>query len=167
MSARETIDNFLSQHENITLGYSELNFVSADSLEAAQIGYSVDAKGKSLITGKKGDWQTSWTVIANDEASDPIFVDTATPELRVFTAAHGMGSWDPEPIADSLKSFADVVAQLRLLAIGRSNPVEKLLNPISAQEAHAFLKFVQTANPNTDAAYWETIMLLALENDTE
>ena len=167
MSPQEAIQKFLSQQEDITLGYSELNFFEPDSLEASQVGYSFDPKGKSLITGKKGDWQANWTVIANDETGDPIFVDTATPELRVITAAHGMGSWDPEPIADSLNSFADVLSQLRLLAIGRSNPVEKLLNPLSAQEAQAFLKFVKTANPNTDPAYWETIMLLALENDTE
>lgn len=167
MSAQESIHNFLSQNEDITLGYSEVNFLEAASLEKSQVGYSFDAKGNSLMTGKKGDWQPSWIVIANDETGDPIFVDTDTPGLRVFTATHGMGSWEPEPIADSLKSFADVVSQLRLLATGRANPVEKLLNPLSAQEAHEFLKFVKTANPNTDAAYWETIMLLALENDTE
>jgi hypothetical protein len=167
MTSQEAIRNFLSQHEDITLGYSELNFISADSLEESQVGYSFDPKGRSLITGKKGDWQTSWIVIAKDETGDPIFVDTATPGLRVLTAAHGMGSWDPEPIADSLNSFADIVSQLRLLATGRANPVEKLLNPLSAREAQEFLKFVKTANPNTDPAYWETLMLLALENDTE
>jgi hypothetical protein len=167
MSATNSIHNFLAQQQDITLGYSELNFLEADTLEASQVGYSFDPKGNSLMTGKQGAWQPNWIVIASDETGDPIFIDTDTPELRILTAAHGMGSWDPEPIADSLKSFADVLGQLRLLATGRANPVEKLLNPLSAQEAQQFLKFVKTANPNTDAAYWETIMLLALENDTE
>jgi hypothetical protein len=167
MTGQEAIHRFLSQQENITLGYSELNFISTDSLAEAQIGYSVDAKGNTLDTGKKGDWQANYTVIAKDETGDPIFVDTDTPGLRVLTAAHGMGSWDPEPIADSLDSFADILSQLRLLATGRSNPVEKLLNPLGALQAQDFLRSVKTGNPNTDPAYWETLMLLALENDTE
>lgn len=167
MNGRTAIHTFLTQQKNITFGYSELNFVPADSLENSQVGYSFDAQGNSLMTGKKGDWQPNWIVIANDESGDPLFVDTATPDLHVLTAAHGMGSWEAEPVADSLNSFAGIVSQLRLLATGRSNPVEKLLNPLLAREAQDFLKFVRTASPNTDPAYWETLMLLALENDTE
>jgi len=167
MNGHAAIQNFLAGQHDITFGYSELNFIAADALEQSQIGYSFDDKGNSLMTGKKGDWQPGWIVIANDETGDPIFVDTDTPELQVFTAAHGTGNWEAEPITDSLHSFGDVVSQLRLLATGRSNPVEKLLNPLLAQEAQDFLKFVRTASPNTDPAYWETLMLLALENDTE
>lgn len=167
MNRGETIIKFLSGQHDITFGYSELNFISATSLEDSQVGYSFDAKGNSLMTGKKGDWQPNWIVIATDETGDPVFVDTDNPELRVFTAAHGMGSWEAEPIADSLSALADILAQLRLLATGRANPVEKLLNPLLAQEARNFLQFVKTASPNTDPAYWETLMLLALENDTE
>ncbi len=167
MNGQAVIQNFLAQQKNITLGYSELNFLSADSLEQSQTGYSFDDKGNSLMSGKPGSWQPGWIVIANDETGDPIFVDTGTPELQVFTAAHGMAHWEAEPITDSLHSFADILIQLRLLATGRANPVEKLLNPLLAQEAQDFLKFVRTTSPNTDPAYWETLMLLALENDTE
>ncbi|HEV2479936.1 MAG TPA: hypothetical protein VGS79_09725 [Puia sp.] len=167
MNGRDSILKFLAGQQNISFGYSELNFIPADSLETSQVGYSCDPKGKTLVTGKKGDWQANWTVIANDETGDPLFVDTDTPELRVLTAAHGMGSWEAEPVTDSLNSFADILGQLRLLASGRANPVEKLLNPLLAREAQDFLKFVGTASPNTDPAYWETLMLLALENDTE
>ena len=167
MTSQETILEFLAGQQDISLGYSEINFFQPASLEAQQVGYSFNPQGKSLVTGKEGDWQANWTVIANDEAADPLFVDTATPEGRVMTAAHGMGTWEAEPIADSLHAFADILTRLRILAAGRKNPVEKLLNPLSAQEATAFLDFVKTANPNTDPAYWETIMLLALENDTE
>jgi hypothetical protein len=167
MNSKEAILEFLSGQQDITLGYSEINFFKPASLDAEQVGYSFNPKGESLVTGKQGDWQASWTVIASDEASDPLFVDTAAPELPVMVAAHGMGTWEPEPIADSLHHLAGILTRLRVLAAGRENPVKKLLNPLSAQEAAAFVDFVKTANPNSDSGYWETIMLLALENDTE
>jgi hypothetical protein len=167
MNPQDVIVKFLSGQQDIRFGYSELNFFPADKLEDSQVGYSFDPRGNSLMTGKNGAWQPNWIVIAQDETGDPLFVDTDTPGLRVLTAAHGMGSWEAEPIADSLSSFADILARLRLLAIGRANPVEKLLNPLLAREAQDFLKFVRTASPNTDPAHWETLMLLALENDTE
>jgi hypothetical protein len=85
----------------------------------------------------------------------------------VLTAAHGMRSWNPEPIADSLESFAALLDKLRVLAVDRENPVKKKLNPLTAQEAEAFLEFVRTANPNSDPTYWEVIMGQALENDTD
>jgi hypothetical protein len=167
MSNNDLLREFLSRQEDITLDYSEINFLQPERLEKDQVGYSFDPKGKSLITGKKGDWQTNWTVIASDGTGDPILVDTETPGLRVLTAAHGMRSWNPEPIADSLESFAALLDKLRVLAVDRENPVKKKLNPLTAQEAEAFLEFVRTANPNSDPTYWEVIMGQALENDTE
>lgn len=167
MNGEKSILNFLSQQQDITFGYSDLWFVDADSLESSQVGYSFDTQGNSLMTGKPGAWQPNWIVIASDESGDPYFVDTDTTELRVLTAAHGMGSWDPEQVADSLESFTGILDYLRRLAQGRRTPVELQNNPLTPSEARDFLTFVGATNPNTDIAYWEGLMLLILENDTE
>lgn len=167
MSNSGLLREFLSGQQDITLDYSEINFLEPERLEQDQVGYSFDPKGKSLVTGKKGDWQTNWTVIASDGAGDPILVDIDTPQLRVLTAAHGMRSWNPEPIADSLESFAALLDKLRVLAVDRENPAQKRLNPLTAQEAEAFLEFVRTANPHSDLTYWQEMMDMVLENDTD
>ena len=165
MNSRDTILNFLSHQQDIHFGYSEILFVpAANELKEPQPGY---------------------ILIANDETGDPILVDTSTPELRVCTASAlntsvtqrtaasaqnanaTQAPRTPEPIADSLETFTGILTRLRILAAGRENPVQKELNPLSAREARDFLKFVKTTNPNTDPGYWETLMLLALENDTE
>jgi len=152
MNSRDTILNFLSHQQDIHFGYSEILFVpAANELKEPQPGY---------------------ILIANDETGDPILVDTSTHELRVCTttaqsANATQAPRTPEPIADSLETFTGILTRLRILAAGRENPVEKELNPLSAREARDFLKFIKTTNPNTDPGYWETLMLLALENDTE
>lgn len=149
MSSRDIILKFLSQQKDIHFGFSEILFVPADELKESQPGY---------------------VLIANDETGDPILVDTNTPELRVCTSTPqrtdaAAASRAPEPIADTLETFIQILTKLRTLAVDRENPVAKELNPLSGQEAQDFLKFVKTTNPNADPGYWETLMLLALEND--
>ena len=39
--------------------------------------------------------------------------------------------------------------------------------PAAGPHTRSVVPTTRTASPNTDPAYWETLMLLALENDTE
>ncbi len=51
----------------------------------------------------KGDWKPYWLVIGSDTAlGDPLIVDLSGPRLRVITATHGAGRWDPVDVSDSL-----------------------------------------------------------------
>ena len=52
------------------------------------------------------DWQPQWFVIGMETLiGDPVFVDLDDPNLPVFTAMHGMGSWRAVRLAPSLEGF--------------------------------------------------------------
>lgn len=83
----------------------EVTLVPPSDLDAAQVGYATDAQGRDLTSGE-GRWQPQWLVIGTDFfLGDPYFVDLSRPDLPVFTAMHGAGKWDPEPVAKSLQDF--------------------------------------------------------------
>ncbi len=77
-------------------------------LNKAQVGYSIDKDGKSLVDSKIGNWQASWFVIAKDtELADPYFVDLEDENLAVYTAlAEEENQWEPVLVASSLTAFA-------------------------------------------------------------
>ena len=84
----------LSFHE-VTIGYSTIYLFAKSGLVEGQKGYSVDPNGKILTGEKDGDWKNSWLVIGYEElCGDPIFVDLNLEHLPVFTAIHGIGSWN-------------------------------------------------------------------------
>lgn len=84
---------------------AEVTLVAPPDLDSAQVGYATDAEGRDLTSGQ-GSWQSEWLVIGTDYfVGDPYFVDLSRPELPVFTAIHGAGKWDPQPVADSLRTF--------------------------------------------------------------
>ena len=60
----KSFKNFITEAENISIGYSELNFLKADNIKSGQIGFSIDKSGKPLISKKPGDWKKNWIVIA-------------------------------------------------------------------------------------------------------
>lgn len=67
----ENFKKFISNAEDISIGYSEINIFKLENIEKEQIGYSVTENGKSLVGNKKGDWKKNWIVIATDNMDDP------------------------------------------------------------------------------------------------
>ena len=159
----ESFKKFLHETEDISIGYNEINFFKADNLENAQIGYSIDEKGKSLIGKNIGDWKKNWIVIATDNLGDPIFVDCGNSSLPVFTSQHGQGDWEETYVAISLDKFIGILKDLKHLSIGRENPVKIEKNPISKKELNSFLEKTKNDNNWMDIEYWE----IFLENDDE
>ena len=92
----------------------EYAILTADELDAAQIGYATHVlTGQSLIGSSDGDWQLSWLTIGSDTlCGDPIFVDMADPALPVLTAPHGAGTWRPERLSASFEDFAAKVQRV-------------------------------------------------------
>ena len=92
--------------DEISFGCGGIKLFTAEEIDEAQVGYSRSIDGKSFCDGKRGSWRPEWITIGYDTAlGDPIILDTSTPQLRVMTAMHGEGSWDPKVIADSLPRF--------------------------------------------------------------
>jgi hypothetical protein len=158
MTALEKIKGFLTETPNISFGYREINFFSADKLEEEQIGYSFDTHNNSLVTGQEGDWKEEWLVIGIDDLGDPIIVDVSEQNLTVMTAMHGEGEWEPYSIADSLDNFKKIILELKKLSQKRTNPVDLEKNPISKKERKQFIKQIEEENPNVDVDYWDNIL---------
>jgi hypothetical protein len=78
MTILDKIKRFLSETQDISFGYNEINFVLLDRIEEEQIGYSVDAYRNSLIIGNDGDWREEWLVIASNQLGDPERQDVLT-----------------------------------------------------------------------------------------
>lgn len=161
MTILDKIKIFLSETKDISLGYSEINFIQPDNLDEEQIGYSIDTNGNSLVTGNDGDWQQEWLVIATDHIGDPIIVDVSTSDLTILSAEHGEGDWQPLVIADSLEKFKNILSNLDNISKDRTNPVELENNPIADKEKQYILTQIEEQNPNADLSYWETFF----END--
>jgi hypothetical protein len=157
----ENFKNFLSNAENISLGYSEINIFTLENIEKQQVGYSVNENGKSLVGNKSGDWKKNWIVIATDNMDDPIFVDIENQNLPVFIAEHGNGDWEENYIAISIENFSRILNDLQQLSIKRANPVQIEENPISETELEMFLSKTKDENKGMDVEYWE----IFLEND--
>ena len=154
----ESIKKFLDEVPDISLGYSEIIFLRSNELEDGQIGYRVDDKGNSLITGQDGDWQENWIVIASDFAGDPIFVDIASPNLTVLCAAHGEMAWDPMIIADSLDKLKEIISILINVSKHRTSPVDLEANPTREDERESVLKSIQNLIPGSDIEYWQIFL---------
>ena len=94
----------------------DIELAAGSELDDYQAGYHVRQHTESM--GMPGvDWQPQWFVIGMETLiGDPVFVDLDDPNLPVFTAMHGMGSWRAvrlAPPAGGLpvrKARADVVA---------------------------------------------------------
>jgi len=63
----------------VSLGYTTVRIYTLDELEEAQMGYSVDPLGNSLVDNAEGSWKKEWLVIGyEDLCGDPIFSYAAT-----------------------------------------------------------------------------------------
>jgi hypothetical protein len=141
----------------VSVGYRLVTLFTADELEEAQIGYSIDINGQSLTGTGDGDWHPSWLVIGNeDETGDPIFIDADDDQFPVYIAMHGEGEWEPDKIAVSLKSFISALSYIKELSVGRENPVALEKNPIPTDEQERILKIISETNKNIEMDFWET-----------
>lgn len=161
MTPLEKIKKLLSDVIDISFGYNEINFFKADSLEEEQVGYSFDTNGKSLITGQEGDWQKEWIAIATDQMGDPFIVDTSCTNLKVLSAAHGEGTWEPFIVADNLDNFKSIISILNKLSKNRTSPVDLDKNPITKKERQNSLREIEQHNPDSELWFWNNYF----END--
>lgn len=129
--------------DEVSCGYAGIELFRLDDLQEAQLGYSVDPDGNSLISDEEGGWRSTWLVIAYETGlGDPIFVSTEPP-FAAFTAMHGEGSWDPTLIAPSLDAFWQCLRLYRSVANGREHPVALEANPLADQEIQAYLRDIR------------------------
>ena len=138
--------------DSVSIGYATIHLAPVRELEGTQQGYSIVPDGET-------DWKDEWVVIGyEDLCGDPIFIDTDVDDYPVYTAAHGMGEWNPQLIAFTFRHFVQILQQLQVLARGRSNPVELERRPITDQERESFLEFIRRDSPDIDFTFWETIL---------
>jgi hypothetical protein len=143
--------------ELVRFGSFEMRFAPAQELEEMQVGYTIDGVSGEPLTGEgPAHWRASWCVFGQSFLADPIFVDLAVPEVRVFTAQHGVGEWHAIEVAPDLASFAELVAGLQQLCAGRGSPVALQRNPIPDADLAAFRALVQSKGG--DPVWWSACL---------
>ena len=143
----------------VSFGYSGIKLVAPTEIEDLQLGYSIHPDGESLVGEKEGDWQSTWIVIGNTtDLGDPIFVDTCTDDMPVFTAIHGQSYWAPELIADSYESFLNVMSQFSKVASKREHPEKLENNPMTQKEYDDFIEYVRDTTKLQDTYFWELLI---------
>jgi hypothetical protein len=142
--------------DEISFGAGGLRFEPTEALAKFQVGYALTPDGMSLCTADPGAWQSTWLAIGHDTSvGDPLLLDLSESPLRVYTAMHGVGSWDPICVANSLGSFRVALHEVQQLSVGRENPVLLERNPVSASERLAALQRIVEASPGIDTVFWE------------
>jgi hypothetical protein len=128
----------------IDIGESGIELFPLAELPRHQVGYSVDPQGNSLCDGELGSWKPSWIVIGRDTAlGDPIFLDTADPDLHILTDMHGQDEWCPYPIATNIEAFFATLEELSQAGYQQDWP--------------AMFARVARINDNPEVvAFWET-----------
>lgn len=143
-------------YDEVSYGIGGIRLVPLAELNEFQLGYSRLPSGRSL-RGGDGGWQKEWIAIGHETAmGDPVILDVAT--MRVMTAPHGEGTWDPQPIATSLEGFGAALQIFRDVAAGRGSPVQLEAHPLSDEERVAALARIARANPGMDAFFWELLL---------
>jgi hypothetical protein len=135
-------NNFLAalRVSEVSYGCGGIKIFSAAEIDGGHVGYAVGADGTSFCDRDQGAWRPNWIVIGYETAcGDPIFIDADDPTLPVFSAPHGEGVWNPEPVATSIDSFARSLVEFARIAERRGNPLERESNPLSNEERVAFL----------------------------
>jgi|GEM_PF-861477 len=107
------------EHKEVFFGPQGFSVVAKTAeLNKAQIGYSIDKNGTSLVNNesdnKTGNWCSSWIVIAKDtELGDPYFVDLKDENLAVYTAlAEEENQWKTTLVSSSLDGFAQCLTAI-------------------------------------------------------
>lgn len=144
----------------VSFGCGGISLSAVEGLEQEQVGYSMAADGTTLCKEQDGAWRASWVVIGHETAcGDPIFIDTATEAMPVFTGIHGEGAWRPNPVASSAEAFAKCVQEFSRISIGRSNPVELEAKPVDDHERTGFLRRIAELNRTSSAPeFWGVLL---------
>lgn len=137
----------LLPQSDLSYGIGGIEFFSLTSLAEEQRGY------------KASDWNENWLVVARDAAcGDPIFLDQSCDNLPVYTAMHGMGSWQPSLIAGSWSQFVAALELIRPYARGREHPVGVEEHPLSLEERHALQKGLHSILGTPIANFWDLLL---------
>lgn len=80
--------------------WQDITFSPFAGLNDRQIGYATDGRTGEPVAG----WPPTMLVIA-DSGGDPIMLDPSSVDGEVFFAVHGMGGWDPQPIARDISGL--------------------------------------------------------------
>lgn len=159
--AQEDHIEFLSSLaiRSVSLGYKTVHLHLPSELPDAQLGYSVDPEGNSLIGKQDGDWKENWIVIGyEDLCGDPIFIDTSGDGFPVYTAMHGTGSWEPELIAATLTGLMGAMEIMAAVSVGREHPVALEAKAITPEVQSRTLEEIARINPGADMSFWELWM---------
>lgn len=142
--------------DEVNFGCGGIKLFALPDIEQGQFGYSIAPDGTSLCSEEQGAWRSCWVVIGYDTAcGDPIFIDTDSAALTVFTAMHGQGSWHPNPVATSPEIFAKCVDAFSKIAAGRANPMELEDHPLADEERKDYLDRVAELNQTSTAPeFW-------------
>jgi hypothetical protein len=86
-----------------------LDVVDAESARRALAGYRyVVEHGSWRDAATDGGWDANWIVLETADG-DPVIADVSTTDVAVSTARHGIGRWDPTPVAGSLHEFIEML----------------------------------------------------------
>lgn len=156
----DALSEFRSKFETVvprevSVGYMTVHLFEVAALEAEQLGYSQGPEGQDLTGEDDGDWRPSWLAVGyEDMCGDPIFVDLGATEHPVFTAAHGMGSWDPTLIAESFDGFVAALVKVHQLSRGREHPVALEQNPLTPEELDGLVKALRVCGGEASVEFW-------------
>jgi len=146
--------------DEVSFGAGGIELFPAAEIERRQVGYSVNPDGSSLCTGDDGAWRPTWIVIGHETGlGDPIFIDRSSAALPVYTAMHGAGIWEPNPVASTAEAFARCFSEFSRIAAGRANPAEHDANPLRDDERAQFLARIAELNGTSIAPEFWDVML--------
>jgi len=132
---------------NLAFGIGGVDFLPLEAIGDAQTGYGGP------------DWRPDWLVIAIETAcGDPLFVDRSHPGSPVFTAMHGMGSWDSSPVAPSWHAFVRAVEAIRPYTKGREGPRGLRENPLTSEERVRITAVLQEALGVEPPGFWHLLL---------
>jgi hypothetical protein len=132
---------------DLSFGVGGIEFFPIESIAAEQAGY----------VGP--DWNDGWLVVACETTcGDLIFVDRALPELPVLTAMHGMGRWDPSPVAASWSAFLAAIEAFRPFTIDREHPGRVETKPLSKAERRELEQSLQNLLGTPLPYFWKLLL---------
>ena len=138
----------------VTIGMAGIELFSPAALPSEQVGYARSPEGEDLCGNRSGDWQRSWVVFGHENlCGDPLFVDADDTEFPVFTAMHGVGSWEPNLISDSFSAFAATMQEMSRLSVGRQDS-DLDDNPLSPAERKSLIKTLRRLSPQAAPDFW-------------
>ena len=130
-----------SKIKDVFFGSRGFSLCDESNINELQLGYSIQPDGSDLTGEDEGDWQKNWIVIGNDaDIGDPFFVDTLDPLLPVYTAMHGMGEWNSEPVATSLLCFLEALMYLKTIGKQDFARIEPDESPIIGNKELAIIE---------------------------